>query len=367
MFFPIQAAPYLRLARRLFSGPGSLDSIAYRREIVCSEETAVIPPSVFLPGQLERVIDERREPWFTWQPCSEHIAEATSTVITYAPTIAYHIKDAILFDGSIYVRNFKYPLRSAADKSVFRLTAAKLEHVENGALASTFLGTRFFHHWLTDDCPKYLLAAKGVRQICAGRSAYAHQQQYGAYFGQDWTPLDRARIDELTIFQDWDQNSHKRIRYEALRNRIRAQVFDRNSGSGVYLRRGDTGVARPIRNENEILDSLVKSGFVVVDVSSDNLDYIIASLLSAKIVISMEGSNIAHCVYSLPKGSALLVLQPPDRFRGVHRTWSACLGIKFGFVVGSGSQAAGYSFSVAEIHRTIDLLSNQMQGSSKRS
>ena len=176
--------------------------------------------------------------------------------------------------------------------------------------------------------------------------------------------MDRVRIDNLTVWQDWDQNSHKRNRYEALRRRIKKQVSAIDCDGGVYLKRGNSGVARPIRNEHEIIDTLVKQRFAVVDVASDKLEHIIGTLLSAKIVISMDGSHIAHCLYSLPRNSALLVLQPPDRFRGVHRTWSACLGIGSGFVVGSGTQA-GYSFSVTEILRTAELLLNQMEGSAK--
>ena len=354
MFFPIQSIPYLRFVKRLFSGPGSLETIAYEKEILCPEESATIPPAVFLPGQLERVTQWGEDLWFETSS-SEQVAQAISTTVTYAPTIAYHIKDAVLFDGSVYAGRFRYPLHPNADKSIFASTMHAPEHVGDGALASTFLGTRFFGHWLSEDCTKYLLAEGAARVVCARRSPYQHQQEYQSCLRQDWTGIDRARIDHLTIYQDFGQNSHKRKRYDVLRERLGSCVPAKGRGDGVYLKRGGTGVTRQIQNEDEIVDSLTKRGFAVVDVASDNLEHIVGTLLNAKVVVSMEGSHIAHCIYSVPKDSALLVLQPPDRFAAAHRSWSAPMGIRFGFVVGSRSEA-GYSFSVAEILRTVDLL-----------
>ena len=90
------------------------------------------------------------------------------------------------------------------------------------------------------------------------------------------------------------------------------------------------------------------------------LNKIIETLRNAKIVVSMECGHIAHCVFSCPERSGLIVLQPPDRFSAVHRGWSECLGIRFGFVVGCSGNA-GYYFSVSEILRTIALMLKQIE------
>jgi Glycosyltransferase 61 len=361
LFVPLPLFPYLRLLRRMFSGRGSLESVAYKTEILWPEERATISPPIFLPGQLERVTESRNDVWFRTSS-SEQIADATSINVTYPPTIAYHVKDAVLIDGSIYVMHFRYPFHPNNDRSVFVATPRVVEHVNIGALASTYLGTRFFGHWLSDDCTRYLLAEEAARVVCLRRSKYQHLQAYQTFFGQDWTSIDRATIDKLVVYQDFSQNSHKRRRYDILRGRIKSFFQVKECGSGVYLRRGNTGATRYVKNEHEIIDGLTNHGFVVVDVMSDKLEDLIGILLGAKIVISMEGSHIAHCIYSLPNNSALIVLQPPNRFSASHRSWSASLGIRFGFVVGSGSEA-GYYFSVAEILRTAELALNQLESS----
>jgi capsular polysaccharide biosynthesis protein len=341
----------------LFSGPGSLQAIAYRQDILCPEERATIRPAIFLPGQIDKVEDYKATDPLAQSTKEKEIAAAISTTVTHAPTIAYHIKDAVLFDGSIYVGYFRHPIR---DKSQFVSATHKAYHISTGALASSLLGTKYFGHWLADDCTKYFLAEAVGPPLSVRAPTYGHQQKYQAYFGQDWAPIDRARIDHLVVFQDFAQNSLKRKRYRILRDRIKAHFPSNVRKTYIYLRRGQTGVPRIIKNEDEIVDALVRRGFVVVDIAADPLDHIIGTLVNAKIVVSMEGGHIGHCIFTSPEDSGLLVLQPPDRFSAIHRDWSECLGIRFGFVVGRRCDV-GYHFLVPEILRTIDLLLNKIE------
>src|SRR5215831_3630542 len=280
MSFPIQATPYVRLVKRLFLGQGSLQTISYKQEILQPEEKAELSSTVFLPGQIERVKEYRAtDPWGAPNKDSEIVA-ATSATIVHPPTIAYHIKDATLFDGVIYVDNFKQPI---ADKSIFAAPSKETYHLETGALASTYLGTKYFGHWLADDCTNYMLAEDIGTPLCLRMpgSAFSHRQKYQTYFEQDWTPIDRARIDHLVVFQDFPQNNLKRRRYETLRSRVRANFPQASGNTYVYLRRGQTGVVRAIANEDEITEALTKRGFQIIDITSDSLNSIIETLLRA--------------------------------------------------------------------------------------
>jgi hypothetical protein len=109
-----------------------------------------------------------------------------------------------------------------------------------------------------------------------------------------------------------------------------------------------------IGNEGELTDELARRGFIILDVVEDTLEKILSHLVSARLVISVEGSHVAHCCPSLPTGSGLMLLQPPDRFIGSHRGWSESLGIRFGFVVGEKKGRAAY-FDMGDILRTMDL------------
>jgi len=357
MSIPIQLVPYTRLLKRLFLGQNSLQAVAYQQDILCPEEKATLRPALFLPGQVERVKDYKATDAVAVTTKKKEIVEAVSTTVTYAPAIAYHIKDAVLFDGSIYVGRFKHPI---ADSSLFHLGSRKLSHINSCALASTYLGTKFFGHWLLDDCTKYLLAEEISKPLCLRMPPYGHLQQYESYFGQDWSPTDRAHIDHLVIFQDFAQNSLKRNRYKILRDRIRARFTRNTPQTLIYLRRGTTGVRRIIQNEDKIIDGLIKRGFFVLDIAIHSLEHIIEKLSNAKMVVSLEGSHNDHCALACPENSGLLVLQPADRFAAFQRAWCECIGIRYGFVVGE-AQHAGYDFSLSEILRTVELMLNEIE------
>ena len=164
MLFPIQATPYVRLFKRLFLGQGSLRAISYKQDILYPEERATLSSTVFLPGQIERVKEYKATDRWGAPTKDSEIAAATSTTIVHPPTIAYHIKDAILFDGVIYVGNFKHAI---ADKSLFNSPSQEPHHLETCALASTYLGTKYFGHWLADDCTNYMLAKDIGMPLCA--------------------------------------------------------------------------------------------------------------------------------------------------------------------------------------------------------
>jgi len=346
MVIPVQTVPYARLAKRLFLGRGALEAIADHQQVVCPEEIRANRPAIFLPGQLERITGAPSE-----STKEEEVAAAIAPTTVHGATIAYHIKGATLVDGSIYARHYRHFI---ADKSLIDTPPRELRHLKTAALASSYYGTKYFGHWLRDDCPSHLLAADFGEPLCL-RTPFPHQQAYQDYFGQDWTPTDRARIDHLVIFQDFGHNSLKRKRFALLRNRLRSRYPGTGKEAFVYLRRGRSGVARLVQNEDEILEAIVKLGFVILDVASDPLDRILATLADAKLVVSIEGSHLAHCGAAIPTGGGLLVLQPCDRFSHTQRSWCESVGARFGFVVGMRS-GAGYHFSVSEILRTTDLM-----------
>ena len=59
MRIPVRAVPYVRLAKRLLLGPGSLEDASFQQEILCPDQKTTIPPPVFLPGQLDKVITQK--------------------------------------------------------------------------------------------------------------------------------------------------------------------------------------------------------------------------------------------------------------------------------------------------------------------
>lgn len=347
MHLPLKLSPHIRNIKRLFLGPGTLQSTAREVEVLCAEERGEFIPATYLDGQLDKVTAAARGTDLTAQ-----LSHLKNRNIVHAPTIAYHIDNAVLLNGSVYsgrMRHFLYPKLAKPEATV-------PAHMNKAALASTMLGVEYFGHWLKDDCTQYLLAEEHGALSVPPLHTPPHRSLYERYFSQKWRPVSQARIDHLIIYQDFSQNSHKRRRYQLLTSRIRSHLIPK-SPALVYLKRGMTGVARLVANEDEIIKALLKKGFIVVDIASDSLEIIITSLMDAKIVVTMEGSHFWHCWFSPENRSGVITLQPPDRFTSVAKGWLDAVSAQFGLVVGEKREGATW-FSISDILKTIDLMAS---------
>ena len=90
-------------------------------------------------------------------------------------------------------------------------------------------------------------------------------------------------------------------------------------------------------------------------VQSDSIEQLLAKLVNARIVVSLEGSHIAHCCYSLPERAGLIVLSIPGKFTAVQRGWTEARSIRFGFIIGSETPD-GYWYEPREVLQTLDLM-----------
>jgi hypothetical protein len=359
VLLPIEFTPHVNYIRRNLFGNIPLKSIAYRQEVLCREEPVKAWPAVFLHGQPDRITGT--DPGSTVEL---EVSIATSEILRPAPTIAHYIKDAILVDGSIYQGRFKSFI---ASRSLYKLPPANPEpcRFKTVGLASSHFGSRYFGHWLIDDCIQYRLAEQHGHPLCLRGPIFPkHRKTYQSYLGQNWTPIDRALIEDLIVYQDFHwgtpQDSVRGAQINAMRERARARLPSGGARSLVYLRRGATGTRRPVQNEQELLGALTRHGFTSLDIDPNNLEQALTVLANAKIVVSVEGSQATHCAYSIPENSGLILLEPPDRFLSFHRGWTASAGVRFGFVVGS-SDEKGYSFSPSEVLQTVELMSRQIE------
>lgn len=342
---PVKAIRYWHYANRLLTGKKSLESIATKVEILSPEEKNFsCETAVFLANQPAKI----KGTMIAGQTVSEALASATGTTVTHLPTLAYHIDDAILIDGAIYSGGVKYWIAHR------KVPAKPMLELHSAAVASTPQGARWFGHWLMDDCLTYEIARNFGNIICVHNQFSNQQEQYQTYFSQDWTEFGSARIKHLTIFEDYGHNSYKRERQHQLSQAIQKR-FHSKKATRVYLRRGATGTPRPIANEPEIIETLSNHGFIVADIEHDSLDELLSALCSAEMVVSLEGSHVSHCCFSLRRHTKLLLLQPDDRFCMIHNGWLGCIEAIQGFVVGAKT-ANGYFFPIRDILRTLDLM-----------
>jgi hypothetical protein len=225
-------------------------------------------------------------------------------------------------------------------------------------LVSTLSGAEFFGCLLLDDFALELLADEGATRICLPGLKSRHEPDYRRLMGlAPRHELRRSRIRELTYLVDPPFNAAKSARYATLRQRLRQNLPGASpAGSGLlYIRRGLAGQRRVISNEPALEAALQARGFSIIDPMAMGAEAVARQSLDARLVVSIEGSQISHAIFSMADGGALLVLQPPDRFCLQYKEFTDAMGMRFGFVVGRPAED-GFMVDVGEVLGMVDRL-----------
>jgi hypothetical protein len=323
-----------------------LESAATRTwEIAAAEET-IVPPAIFLPGQIERVTG------WAFAPSEPERELAGGITVTHAPTRACLVREAWLIDGVLYRDGACAHLQPRSHR-VPRLHARR--ELARGALCCTPGGNRYFGTWLMDDCPLYALARAEGTPIGTDRPISPHMRTYESWLRMNPERVDGAFIRELVVFSDIGQNQHKARRFAAMRDSIASRV-NAEPHPGVFLLRGRAGERRVLRNEHELAARLAeRRGLRVIDPLEMDVPSILSACAGARLVVGVEGSGLVHGVLMLQRGGTVLTLQPPNRFCLVYKHLADRDGQHFAFVVG---QSVGEDFHVDpdEVERTLDLV-----------
>ncbi|BDG04647.1 glycosyltransferase 61 family protein [Anaeromyxobacter oryzae] len=334
------------VTRRLLRRTLPLTDAAARSWVIHPAQRTRRSRAFFLDGQLDRVEGVQEE---TTRENEER--RVLGSAVEHAATRGHELRDAVLVGGSVYAGGSRLALLPGS--AVPETFQRPREELATAALDCTFVGNRYFGHWITDDCPLHLLARDHAPPIGVVRAPYAQEEGYCALWGLSPRKVPGARVRSLLVFQDYGQNAHKRGRYTALRTALAARVGPRRR-RGVYLRRGTTGVRRLLENEQEIEARLAGRGFDVVDPVGGSAEDVARACVGAACVVGVEGSGLAHGVVAVADGGAIVALQPPWRFNNVFKDYADCLDLRYGFVVGTRA-GDGFRVDPGELERTLDL------------
>jgi hypothetical protein len=107
-------------------------------------------------------------------------------------------------------------------------------------------------------------------------------------------------------------------------------------------------------NQDEVEQAFTAAGIRIVEPGTDG-EALVQNLLDAAVIVTIEGSQASHGVYTLAEGGALLILQPPERFYNPHHEWARLLGMRYGITVGQ-KDGPGFRIHPGEALRMIDRL-----------
>jgi len=291
-------------------------------------ETLPCRPALYEPGQVARV----KACGFRSNLEIER-AKLDAETFEERPLQVARVDDAAVVGGEIF---YGWQRHFMAAGAIPWKDLLAIEETEGPVtLANSEQGLKYFGHWLRDDCAMFDLLHGMFAQpvLSMTRPEWPDAAPYERAFGQVWDERAAFWTPSLTLVRDLGFNRQKKRQVERLRGRLREAYRPRRAGDVVYLARGASGKSRDIVNETALREALAARGVHIV-IPEDGTAALVEALLDARAIITVEGSQAAHAVYTLAPGGALLILQPPERFYNPHVEWTRLLGMAYGIVIG---------------------------------
>lgn len=351
MRLPPRLYPLEALFHRLSGTPRDMTSVAAEATVLAPEEHEIRPDLIMLPDQLDRA---RAKP-----PGHGTLADELGLLgdrnISHAPVIRYTIRDCVVRPQGLDARGARMAIGPGLG---YGPLPGALPVVDCAHYCMTGVSNRFFGHWLLDACSTALLAEPDQTVFLAPFSTKGHAPDYLTAFGLEANMPSACLVRRLHLFQDFGQGTLKRSRYAIMRDRLR-QHFPETAGDGerLYVRRGGGGQARPIEDEETLVEHLKEDGFELLDVANASLSEIQKRGRRARLVISMEGSHLCHLHLAMPEGGCMIVLMPADRVSAMLAGFAQANGLRFGLLMLEPGEH-GYRVELEQLRRTIDLANN---------
>lgn len=326
-----------------------LPKVARHTVILSPAEWGSRPAAFHLPGQTERVLGVQEETTREYE--NDRIRGGR---VLHSATLAFELKDVRFRDGHLYTRGERLSLVTRPEQ---RQSTAQRQQISECALVGTQVGDLYFGHFVVDDSATALLAMDHGPVLAprgTNRAQWSHATLYRDRMGLDLPVLDDADITRAWMFQDFGMTQNRATRLATLRDRVRANVPQGRSGHGVFILRGGHG--RQLHNEPQIAELMSRQGFEIIDPTIQTVSEIVSRINRAAIVVSVEGSALAHGLLSMANDGAMVTIQPPRRFNNIWKDFTDTLGMRYGFILGEDH---GDSFSVNcdDLLRTIALVS----------
>lgn len=341
--------------RRLIAGRApDMNDMATRSWEICPAEAHTCPPAIHLPDALDRVT--ALSPWRDWQTERRFIE---GSVIEHAATRAHLIEDVDIAGAYLY-RGAARMQAGFGAQQVLRRGRGATQRLAEAHLVSNWAGSQYFGIFLRAVLPMELLPEDGAPAISVVTKPYEHEEGYREVLSMPRPScVTAARVKRLTLYTDFGQNASKAARYAELRARLRRTLgtpAPDTRPAGVYLKRGNTGERRHLVNEAQIEAALTALGFDIVEPAALDARTIAQRLLDAPVVVSVEGSHLAHAIYPIAENGALVVLQPPDRFAMAFKEFTDRANLRFAFTVGHPAPD-GFSVGIDDLKQTLDMVS----------
>jgi Glycosyltransferase 61 len=335
------------LARR---GP-QIEEVCVRREVLCPAEDQETPPGIADPRDLDRVTACEKA-----TTMEEELARMRGGVRHHGPTLLYELENAVLRNGWFSSKGWRS--RNALHPAPW--PGGKPAELDDAVCGSTFVGSFYFGHWLSDDLPLLLEAERhGSPVITTARTPYTHEPGYLEMLALDPQPFIRALFRRLIWIDNVAQNSYRAQQYRELRRRIRQQTVPVD-GRRIMLHRGRSGVHRMLVNEEELAAILAKRGFEIVDPAKLTARELIQACAGARIALCVEGAQLTHAFLAMADRGGIIAMIPPYRYINHYKDLTDCIRtMRYGSITGTAVEG-GFHIDLDELVCLIERVESAL-------
>jgi hypothetical protein len=322
-------------------------------EVIEKERILEVKPVIYLEGDLEKV----KKTAFSGQ-LDDEMKRFSATTYTSGPFIHYQIQDMLVLKNRVYFEKYEY-LLNPLEKAVRLYDDNSLVEVDSAAFSSMRISTVFFGHWLREELPliDYL---QGKGSILSTSSLTPQKSEIVKLFNLDYQYAPFSKIKVADMFHGWQ---HSEI-YLEISNKYKQKislfrpVTDSRQLKIVYLGRGQSATKRVLSNEKHLLEYLDKGFRLECFVAeSTPIKQLYTAIYDADIILSVEGSQMAHAIMAGRAGSTLLCIQPPYRFYNPFKDYCADIGLGYSILVAEeGETEDEFSVDVERLKRLIDTI-----------
>lgn len=338
------------VANRLPLFPRNLEDL--ETEEISPADESYQPPIFIQPGDLDKVT--ATEPQTSWQKEKERLAGGMRHNM---PTRRHRVRNALSTPHGVMTLTGKWQGFGRLPWKEF--LSLDLPRHKTGLYGAYPVTRRYFGHFISDALPAGELLRPGETLLLPHDPGWIHAGEYVGLMG--YSPLVPAygHFDSIWICDDRGLNQGHVARVRAMHDRLQAQLKP-SSHQGVFMRRGRSGSARILLNEDEVAEALQGRGFGVVS-STDPLQVILAAMAGVQTVVSMEGSQWVHGHFGAAKGALLVTINPADRFNNPAAEIVPVLSQRMATIV-APREGEGYRVDVARLLALIDRSHDAMIG-----
>ena len=350
MFHPKLIALSATVLNRLNLSSRGLDTL--ETEEISPADESVQPPVFIDPEDLDRITAIEPQ-----SSRDKEKARLSGGLRRHFPTRRHRVRNALATPHGIMTLTRKW---QGFGRLPWReLLALDVPHLQTGLYGVYPLARRYFGHFISDALPAGELLRPGETLLAPHDPAWQHAAEYIHLSGH--APLVPAYgyFDTVWICDDRGLNQGHVARVRAMHDRLQAQLKP-SSHQGVFMRRGRSGSARILLNEDEVAEALQGRGFGVVS-STDPLQVILAAMAGVQTVVSMEGSQWVHGHFGAAKGALLVTINPADRFNNPAAEIVPVLSQRMATIV-APREGEGYRVDVARLLALIDRSHDAMIG-----